>query len=131
VYFVVTDNAANMVSAFKDMSDILGDAVEDDNDNDEDDEFDESETGETTGLDDDIVNSMLDEENSADETAEASREMGELAGRRSDQVLDYIGGIAKRRLPCCIHIIQLVVLDGLKAEKFMSNVQSVEVMQTR
>jgi len=47
-------------------------------------------------------------------TAEALREMGELGGRRSDQVLDYIGGIAKRRLPCCKHTIQLVVLDGLK-----------------
>jgi len=125
VYFVVTDNAANMLSAFKDMSEILGDAVEDDNDDDEDDELDERETGETrTGLDDEIVNSMLDEENSAEETAEALREMGELGDRRSDQVLDYIGGIAKKRLPCCIHTIQLVVLDGLKAAKFMSNVQS-------
>jgi len=50
VYFVVTDNAANMLSAFKDMSEILGDAVEtveDDNDDDEDDKLglDESETG--------------------------------------------------------------------------------------
>ena len=104
------------------MSEILGDAVEDDNDDDEDDELDASKTGETrTGLDDEIVNSMLDEENSAEETAEASCEMGELGGRRSDQVLDYIGSIAKRRHPCCIHTIQLVVLDGLK---FTSNVQS-------
>jgi hypothetical protein len=46
-------------------------------------------------------------------------EMMECDTDKTEQVLEYIGGITQKRLPCCIHTIQLVVVDGLKTAKFM------------
>jgi hypothetical protein len=50
-------------------------------------------------------------------------EMTECETDSAEQVLEYIGRINQKRLPCCIHTLQLVVLDGQKTSKFMAGVQ--------
>ena len=125
VIFLITDNAANMVSAFRDLSGMLDTetvdaAIETDDDSEPTssamDSTDDPAGGSvdlladlstTTEVDDDVADNLLQVEDS-----------------KSEQVLDYIGGIVQKRMSCCIHTLQLVVIDGLKAAKFMRNVQS-------
>lgn len=113
-----------MVSAFRDMSSLLGieadassnnssDMYSNDADVDQS-EVHESESAESAGAE------ALQE----DELEDVMNEIDECHADNVDQVLDYIGGIVQKRIPCCIHTVQLVVIDGLKAAKFMGNVQS-------
>jgi ABC-type transporter Mla MlaB component len=117
VFYVVTDNAANMLNAFKDISGIVGETecIHEDDESD-------SETAETS----EDADSERSESSSSDESIDTDdlEELIQCDGEITEQVLDYIGSISQKRLPCAIHTIQLVVLDGLKGAKFLTGVQA-------
>jgi len=127
VVFVITDNAANMLNAFKDISGILGVQIDDIGpDNYLEDDISDSGASDGDQSPEDI-DALLDGEDNAefaDEKTDSLVEMTECEEEKVDQVLEYIGGIVQKRIPCCIHTLQLVIVDGMKTAKFMSNVQS-------
>ena len=114
----MTDNAANMLNAFKDISGIVGETEsireEDDSDSETADNSVEadSEQSESSSDDDELIDT-----DDLEELTQCDTEV-------TEQVLDYIGSISQKRLPCAIHTIQLVVLDGLKGAKFLTGVQA-------
>ena len=119
-----------MVSAFRDLSGIVNvDDIETVDENQETDEEDEGESVPNVEHSDDDAQSAraagsLANENSCDEVHDVQDVLQQMDRYESEQVLDYIGGIVQKRMSCCIHTLQLVVVDGLKAARFMRNVQS-------
>jgi hypothetical protein len=115
------DNAANMLSAFKYITGMVGPAesvpesdTEIDNAVEVEGDGEESESDASSVAGDQIYELDLTDD---------SEEMTECDTDSAEQILDYIGNMSKKRLPCCIHTLQLVVLDGLKTSKFMGGVQ--------
>jgi hypothetical protein len=118
--YIVTDNAANMLKAFKFMSELFPD---DDNEtgdevsaimtNNEETELDESQHVET----DDVVHATAD-----NVMVELYGELDQepLSEEMAENILSHFDGIQNLRLSCGIHSLQLVVRDGLKCAKFMS-----------
>jgi hypothetical protein len=133
VLFLITDNAANMLKAFRDISQILGEVTHDETETGMSQIEDEEEQN-GAGLEDDEievmdVNVVTDRTDSSatDESVDLEESLGEMSECGSEaieQLTTYIGSIMKKRLPCSIHTLQLVVLDGLKNAKFMGNIQS-------
>jgi len=132
VTFLITDNAANMVSAFRDLSGIVAvDDIETVDENQETDEEDEGEPVRNVEHSDDAAQSARaagslanEPEDSSDEADDIQDILQQMSRLQSEQVLDYTGGIVQKRMSCCIHTLQLVVIDGLNAARFMQNVQS-------
>jgi hypothetical protein len=96
--YVITDNAANMLSAFKDLSGMIQtseDVTESDHENDEIDEHAEEtvDERETSAL-----NSVAGDDNEEHDLVEGIDDMMECEAESVDQVLDYIGGISEFHL---------------------------------
>jgi hypothetical protein len=123
--FIVTDNAANMIKAFKSMDDLFCNLPVDEDD------------------DDDLANLTTDMRESSSEGEEESETDGvELSGHQygddevqldgeeplSDDIMEQVLGnlcnVGKMRLSCGIHTLQLVVIDGLKGVKFLTAILS-------
>jgi hypothetical protein len=114
VLYVVTDNAANMLKAFKLNSELFHEIREDGLAS-----F--SDTSLPPVHDEDELST--ESENSFDEAISADGEEP-LDNADIDTVMQSLGSITRRRLSCAIHSLQLVVLDGLKCAKFMSLILS-------
>jgi len=120
--FIVTDNAANMIKAFKSMDDLFC-SLDLENEDDCDDMTDMTESGsdgedsETEGLELSGHQSTISDDIQLD---------GEepLSDDTMEQVLANLGNVGKMRLSCGIHTLQLVVLDGLKGVKFLTAILS-------
>lgn len=104
IAFVVTDNASNMVKAFRNCCKLFGETE------------DAEESSQVPDRAED--GAVLDEENVSlmMEVEEIPNEVQELI-----ESLDFIG---RKRVPCVIHTLQLAVLDGLKNTKCLSTVQA-------
>lgn len=124
IAFIITDNAANMIKAFKSMDELFCslDVENEDEGNDmidmpqsgSDGEESESEGLEVSGHQSNISEELqLDgEEPLSDDTME--RVLGNLR----------LSNVGKMRLSSGIHTLQLVVLDGLKSVKFLTAILS-------
>jgi hypothetical protein len=104
VAFVVTDNAANMVKAFQESSELFASS-------------------------DDIEGSSYEqpaEVNSDESDDEESPMMMDIDVIPSEaQVLiESLDFVSRKRVPCVIHTLQLAVLDALKSTKCLSTVQA-------
>jgi hypothetical protein len=108
IAFVVTDNAANMVKAFQSCCELFGE-TEDDEESNLDHLADRAEENSDVVYEEENVSLML-------EVDEIPSEVQELI-----ESLDFV---SRKRVPCAIHTLQLVVLDGLKAKKCLSTVQA-------
>ena len=123
--YVITDNAANMLKAFKSMGELFPDInpVE---------EEDVNIIGNVVTAsvgDTDIAEIDETAEKNEDEPSAEEDEMlldGEepIPDEASELVMNNLGTLNKQRLSCGIHSLQLVVTDGLKSVKFMSTVLS-------
>ena len=118
VRFIVTDNAANMICAFKAMDNLFADPGDVD-----DVSGDESQDGE---VEDDSTEAERRTDGVFDQVDAVISYDGEepLSDDTLEQVMGNLGRIGKKRLPCGIHTLQLVAVDGLKAVKFLSAVMS-------
>lgn len=135
IRFIITDNAANMLKAFRDIYDILG--IEPDSN-----DFldtastvvDDAENSDTVGDDenDNIMDTETEIEQQSEPDTNGNQEVPEDLLTNAvecdigvtDLVNECISSIERKRLPCGIHTLQLVVLDGLKSAKFMNSIQS-------
>lgn len=121
VNFIVTDNAANMIKAFKSMNELFSTVEdEDDEDNDED----------MSVTDSDDVGDAVDNSEAERVQSNVNDEIIQLDGEEPlgddtmTQVLANLGVVGKMRLSCGIHTLQLVVTDGLKDVKFLTAILS-------
>ena len=125
VYFVVSDNAANMQKAFKDNTALFGDtAMEIGLSGDESELQNEAEG---IGDDGEVGDEDMDDDAEAQEIEDIDddiMDMTELDDQMANSLVEIMNAINKKRLPCAIHTLQLVVLDGLKTAKFLTNIQS-------
>lgn len=97
---MVTDNAANMVKAFQSCCELFGE-TEDDEESNPDHRADRAEENSDEVYEEENVSLML-------EVDEIPSEVQELI-----ESLDFV---SRKRVPCAIHTLQLIVLDGLKAK---------------
>ena len=118
ITFVVTDNAANMIKAFKCAADLFADNTD----------------GQQNAA------QVVDEVAESDETASLQQGVdtsgvsggdevyydldGEEALTDAAVVLQNLGVIAQQRISCGIHTLQLVVIDGLKGANFARSIMS-------
>lgn len=121
ISYIVTDNAANMLKAFRFMSELFPD-----DDNDRDDEASTDMTDEEeTELDEshDAEGDYLVHPRADDVIVEIDGEEP-LSEEIVDNILSNFDGIRNLRLSCGIHTLQLVVRDGFQCAKFMSPILS-------
>lgn len=108
IAFVVTDNAANMVKAFRSCRELFGDKEDAEEPSSEQLEDNSAENGDEVS-DEENLNLMM-------EVDEIPSEVQEL--------IESLEFVQRKRVPCAIHTLQLVVLDGLKHTKCLSTIQA-------
>lgn len=128
IKYIVTDNAANMIKAFKSMSELFGD-----------DDDEELVLDPVPVADDDAVALAEDDDDSNNQlqlqtdtgTDLAAIEEFEVDGQEpiNDEIVDLViskfpASIKQLRLSCGIHTLQLVIGDGMKTAKFLSSILS-------
>jgi hypothetical protein len=121
VCFIVTDNAANMIKAFKSMNELF--CTLEDEDDEENQDMSVSDSGDDVGDDADCSVAERLESTVNDEIAQLDGEQP-LDDDTMTQVLANLGIVGKMRLSCGIHTLQLVVTDGLNSVKFLTAILS-------
>jgi len=126
VKYIVTDNAANMIKAFKSMSELFGDDDE------------EVALDPVPMADDDTVPLAEDDDDSDNQLqlliqTDTDTDLAdiEVDGQEpiNDEIVDLViskfpASIKQLRLSCGIHSLQLIIGDGMKTAKFLSTILS-------
>ena len=132
IFFIITDNATNMVKAFQDFREFNTDG--------------DGTTAASSATDESISEHPENENNNSLEVInEKEMDFDQDNNHNHDILLTEIvddfevmddnnmniilenlpfGNIKRKRLSCAIHTLQLVILDGLKTSKFLTNLQA-------
>jgi len=120
VCYIITDNAANMLKAFRNMSELLSEESDEDAEPPRDlmDDVDTAGLGVVGEIDETEIEVDSDEQ----EVSIVLDGEEPLTEDMLESVLINLVDMIKVRLSCGIHSLQLVICDGLKTAKFMSSI---------